>query len=117
MTIGIGFNNPNYNSKYGSERIRNHINTKTETDTLQKRRKSHNKSEATSLLGAIGLTIGAIFAFKKRGKIKEAFPVLKNAWGTAKKSVTENFPKVIDGCKNIGKKAITTIGNIFKKKA
>lgn len=117
MTIGVGFNNPNYNSKYGSENIRRQINTGTEVDSLPKKRKSSNKSEASSLIGAIGLTIGAIFAFKKRGKIKEALPVLKNAWGKAKSCVTENFPKAVEGCKNLGKNVITKIGELIKKKA
>lgn len=117
MTLGIGFNNPNYNSKYSAENIRQHMNAKAEADSVRIKKKSNNGSEAAGVIASIGLAIGSIFAFKNRGKLKNLQPYIKSGWENTKKFVKDSIPKVSENCKSLFEKSKEAVKNIFKKKA
>lgn len=116
----IGFQDPNYGSKYGSNRIRNQINSRNNSDTADIKKKKHSNNSSSSgkiILATVGTLAAGILALKNKSKLKELFPKIKETGTNAVKTVREKFPNVGEAIK----KARTTISekakNIFSKKA
>lgn len=79
-SFGIGFNTglPGNDSKFSSESIKKHINTKSYTDTYSSRYKKEQKARTIRILAELaGFSAATVYAIKHPDKLKTIFTTIR----------------------------------------